>query len=312
MALLNSPSNAENVVTALLDSVGQLRQLQTLRLHLPLRTHASVVALQQLPLLRVLELHASLSRPDQSAADLRALPWLHRLHVVASLHATLEHRDAFRDALLRDGTEAELRALQWRELSFVNVLLTDETAARLPLLPSLERLQANVAQCRRFDFLATLPPLTALEMHLWSIEVDAWRNLVAVFAADGLARLCTLDLHQGPCTSDDLETILSHTPSLTILLLRNLGKTASLAFFQQLPKLAESLTQLTLECTNYWRLTVADLPPLLVLQQLRVLRLINWPNNLVDSPTAADRAPFEQRPCVVLPHLEVFEWKGRL
>jgi hypothetical protein len=53
-----------------------------------------------------------------------------------------------------------------------------------------------------------------------------------------------------------------------------------------------------------WHLTAADLPPLLALQQLRELRLIQWPD--------LEQRPFEQRPCAVLPHLEVFERKGRL
>jgi len=191
------------------------------------------------------------------------------------------------------------------------VLITDTIAARLPLLPSLERLQANVTQCSSFDFLASIPRLTSLEMNLWPIGIDAWTKLLAVFAADGLSRLQTLSLRRGPCTSHDLLKILSHIPSLTNLLLADLRAVSALSFFQQLPKLAETLHHLTLHCSSSWRLTAADLPPLLVLQQLRELRLIQWPNDLEGCPTAEDRAPFEQRPCVVLPHLEVFEWKAR-
>jgi hypothetical protein len=110
-----------------------------------------------------------------------------------------------------------------------------------------------------------------------------------------------------------LAKIISHTPTLTSLELVELSHVTPLPllFFRRLPKLAQTLTHLTLVCGDSWRLTAADLPPLLTLHQLRELRLINWPNNRIDSPTAEDRAPFEQRPCVVLPHLEVFEWAMR-
>jgi hypothetical protein len=79
----------------------------------------------------------------------------------------------------------------------------------------------------------------------------------------------------------------------------------SLSFFHQLPKMAQSLTDLTV---SWLWMTAAGLPHLLVLQQLRRLRLLNWPDTQADRLTAADRAPFEQRPCRVLPYLEVFEW----
>jgi len=80
----------------------------------------------------------------------------------------------------------------------------------------------------------------------------------------------------------------------------------------QLPTLAETLTQLTMNCHDVWSLTAADLPPLLFLQQLRTLRLMNWPRLDPARLTAEDRAPFEQRPCAVLPHLESFQWTARL
>jgi hypothetical protein len=79
----------------------------------------------------------------------------------------------------------------------------------------------------------------------------------------------------------------------------------SLSFFSQLPKLAAALTRLTVDCGHVSDLTASDLPPLFVLQELRELRLLKWKPDVL---TAAERAPFEQRPCVVLPHLAVFEW----
>jgi hypothetical protein len=168
-------------------------------------------------------------------------------------------------------------------------------------------MEADLSFCTRFHFLAALPRLTDLEMQLGRMRADAWRNLLGVFASDGLARLCTLELVGGPCNDDDVVKLLSHTPTLTSIYLCGLKEISSLSFFRQLPKLAESLTQLTIECTQSWRLTAADLPPLHALQQLRELWLVNWPSEEPDGLTAADRAPFEQRPCAVLPHLELFE-----
>jgi hypothetical protein len=118
-------------------------------------------------------------------------------------------------------------------------------------------------------------------------------------------------LDSAPCSSEDLLQLLSHTPSLTSLVLDDLRSVTSLSFFRQLPKLAETLNHLTLNCGYFWYLNAADLPPLFELQQLRGLRLLEWSGKESDRLTAAERAPFEQRPCSVLPHLEVFEWTPR-
>jgi hypothetical protein len=136
--------------------------------------------------------------------------------------------------------------------------------------------------------------------------------LVAVFTSDGLVRLRTLALRGAPCSSDDLVQLLSHIPSLTSLALHDLiSQGASLSVFLQLPKLTATLAHLTLECGEWWRLTETDLPPLMRLQQLRTLRLLHWPSEEPDGLAAAERAPFEQRPCAVLPRLEEFEWTTR-
>jgi hypothetical protein len=124
------------------------------------------------------------------------------------------------------------------------------------------------------------------------MQADAWRNLLGVFTSDGLAHLCTLNLRLAPCSSGDLALLLSHTPTLTSLVLYNLSHVSSLSFFIQLPKLAATLAHLTVKCWYPWRLTVADLPPLLALQQLRELRLLEWPNQEPHIVTAAHLAPF--------------------
>jgi hypothetical protein len=211
-------------------------------------------------------------------------------------------------ALLRDASDEQLQALQWRDCGIKDFLLTDELAPLLSRLPFLMHLQVDLAHCTRFDFLAALPRLTSLDMRLWSANSDPdwWRSLLTVFTSDRLTRLRTLSLSgcRGLCTRDGLLELLSHTPSLTSLVLHSVS-VDSLSFFRQLPKLAQSLTDLTV---SWLWMTAADLPPLLELQQLRSLRLLNWPDTLANRLTAADRAPFEQRPCHVLPYLEVFEW----
>jgi hypothetical protein len=290
---------------ALLSSIGQLHQLHTLRLRMHFR-EVSLAPLQQLPLLRDLELVASFPDVERSSAELRALPWLHRLHIDGQYQFEIfqtHYRSLFL-ALLRDAPAVEL---QWRDITFDGLEFDDEMASLLTRMPLLERMDGNLARCTRFEFLSTLPRLAQLQLNLFDLSRAAWTNLVGVFTSDGLKGLHTLYLHAGPCTIDDLAQILSHTPSLTSLMLRRLSEVTSLFFFHQLPKLAETLTQLTVECESSRTWDAADLQSLHVLQQLRVLRLLQWPVEL----TAADRLPFEQRPCSVLPHLEAFEWTPR-
>jgi hypothetical protein len=307
LSVVNSSNALKARATVLLTSIGQLSQLVSLRLELRHEQLMSLAPLQQLPLLRNLDLQASsFPHMESRAAELRALPWLHRLHVeplVFSYFQEAPHVPLF-TVLLRDAPEEELRALQWRDCDFDRVPFNDELAPLLLRLPMLERLKGNFLECTHFDWLAALPRLTHLELQLWSLPKLAWQNLLAVFTSNGLTRMHALDLHGGSCTVDDLAQILSHTPSLTTLGLVDLREVTSLSFFRELPKLAETLTQLTVKCHNVCAWTAADLQPLLVLQQLRELRLYEWPKAL----TAVDSAPFEQRPCIVLPQLEVFEW----
>jgi hypothetical protein len=290
-----------------------LRQLHTLRLEIAEADGpAPLTLLQQLPMLRHLDLKVSFEHTEQLASDLRSLTGLKRLRVAGQWDTTSADCTALFIALLCDASEEQLQALQWCEFVLVGLDFTDELTPLLLRLPSLERLEANLWCCTHFDFLAALPQLTSLDLYFrylsWMPD-EAWESLLAVFTSNGLARLRTLSLHPGPCSSDDLVQLLSHTPSLTSLSLHELGwQVSSLAFFLHLPKLTQTLTHLTLECSNRWRLTATDLSLLVRLQQLRTLRLLHWPSAEPDGLTAAYRAPFEQRPCCVLPHLEVFEW----
>jgi hypothetical protein len=301
-----APLEDSESVASLLAPIGALRQLHALQLQL-FDDGVSLTPLQHLPLLRDLELDLPFDRfPEQFPADVRALHWLHRLHIHGG--CAIQGCAAIFTALLRDASEEELRALQWRDFAFNGLKFTDALTPLLLRLSSLECLEINLADCTRMDFLAALPRLTHLELYVHYMKADAWTNLLDVFTSDGLTRLHTLHLYGGPCSNDDAVTLLSHTPTLTSLYLCDLKEVSSLSFFRQLPKLAETLTQLTLNCCNRWRLTAADLPPLCTLQQLRTLRLLRWTSVEPERMTAADRAPFEQRPCAALPHLEVFEW----
>jgi hypothetical protein len=309
MSLDHSRHDASRTKTTLLSSIGRLEQLHTLHLWIPQRAPVSLVALQQLPLLR--DFYLSMWFRDsevQLATELRALPWLHRLRIDSPSNFSQEARVALWNALLAEAPEEQLRTLQWRDFTIVDFAFTDELTPLLSRLPLLEHLQAEFARCSRFDFLAALPHLTHLELRLWSMNDDAWGSLLGVFISNVLARLETLVLQGGPCNSDDLKKLLSHTPLLTSLTLCLLDEVSTLSLFGQLPQLVQTLMQLTLECRRSWRLTAADLPHLLALQQLRTLRLLNWPSEKANRLTVADRAPFEQRPCAVLPHLEEFEW----
>jgi hypothetical protein len=180
--------------TALLAAISQLQQLHTLRLNLH-RTEVSLAPLQQLPLLRDLELTVTFRNVSQFAAELRALPCLHRLSLAWQVSHGQARRTALFTALLRDALEEELRVLQWREFAFIDFTLTDELSSLLPRLPLLERLETDVSNCSRFDFLPFLPQLTNLRMPFRWMSVGAAASLVAAFASDGLARLHTLELY---------------------------------------------------------------------------------------------------------------------
>jgi hypothetical protein len=118
--LSSSRYPAPDDATPLLASICQLQQLHTLCLVLEYGT-ASLAPLQQLPLLRDLELTVLLDRTlQQSTADLRALHWLHRLRIDPFLRAQ-ERLAALLNALLRDAPEEELRALQWRDFAIDGV-----------------------------------------------------------------------------------------------------------------------------------------------------------------------------------------------
>jgi hypothetical protein len=305
--LFNPPPGSNGSAASLLASIGQLCQLHSLRLQL-LHGDVSLVPLQQLPMLRNLELRTSYPNVEQFADELCALPWLHRLHIKASLssHSHDGPHVPLINALLRDTSEEKLRALQWRDFDLDSLFFTDELTPLVLRLPLLERLDVNLTRCTRFDFLPALPRLTYLELHLWYMPKDSWATLLSVFTSDALVHLHTLGLYDALCSASDLTQLLSHTPSLTHLTLATLEAVRSLSFFHQLPKLAETLTHL--DCRDSCTWTAADLQSLLVLQQLRVLRLLSWPKKARVRLTAEDRAPFEQRPCSVLPHLEVFEW----
>jgi hypothetical protein len=309
--------DAQQRAATMLAAIGQLQQLHTLRLCLQFDI-VSLAPLQRLRTLRDLDVIASFPNATltESVAELRALYWLGRMRIEAvhdlytQTHAT---QAVLYNALLRDVPEHQLRPLQWREFPLVGDV-TDELTPLLCRLPLLERVEGNLWRCTRFDFLPALLQLTQLDLSLAGKQPQqhaAWANLLAVFTSDGLTRLRSLALRDGLISSDDLMCLLSHIPALTNLVLFHLQGLSSLAFFQELPKLSETLTHLTVECREWPPLSAADFPPLLSLQQLRELRLLKWPNRharLTDRVTAAHRAPFQRRPCAVLPHLEVFQW----
>jgi hypothetical protein len=301
------PDDQLGFMSALFTSIVALQQLHTLRLELRIEIDATSVApLQQLPLLRDLELLASFPNAVQFAAELHALPWLHRLHLTTLDEEKTDPVDLF-NTLLRDATEEQVRLLQWRDFVIVGLEFTDELTPLLLRLRLLERLEATLSLCTRFDFLVALPRLTNLELHLWGMQRAEWLNLLHIFTSNGLTHLRTLVLRGGPCNRDDLVQVLFHTPSLTSLELDGLQNVDSLSFFEQSPKLAATLTQLTLFEGGISHLTAAHLPSLLLLQQLRTLRLLRCSERGSDRLNAENCAPFAQSPCIVLPHLKVFE-----
>jgi hypothetical protein len=301
-------------VDRLYSAICQLQQLHTLNLQLQYRA-ISLAPLQQLPNLRDLELHASTPDVAQFAAQLRALHWLHRLHIGLQIgphdiSATRAPQQTHVAALPDAASAREQPPLQWRHfhLEPLDTVRFTALSSLFVHMPLLERLSGDLSHCTEFAFLSALPKLTHLDMHVLHLVEDTWQNLLGVFTSDGLSRLRTLSLSGTPCHEDELQKLLSHTPSLTCLTLMELPRVTSLSFFWELPRLAKTLTELELRSYDRCNFIAFDLPSLHALQHLRVLRLFQWADEEDERLTAEDVAPFEQRPCKVLPRLEVFEW----
>jgi len=285
---------------AVLPAIASLEQLHSLSLY-PVSGTVSLAPLRQLPLLRTLHLHGLDSCSDSLLADLRALGQVKELE----LEMSGTNDDSWFSTLL--APLGQQQPPQWRSLSFSSWEPNDDVAPLLCTLPALERLEVRVRRLSVFTWLSALPALRHLHLVMWKFDDAPWAALLSVFTSGGLARLCSLKLSLGPCSRTDLSRLLPHLPQLERLELELLQRVASLAFLE-LPSLARSLTYLTV-CDHYdQRLCGAHLSSLLGLQRLRDLRLLQWAKEAPNALTAEQRAPFEERPCRVLPELQVFEW----
>jgi len=282
-----------------LPAVVSLQQLQSLSLR-PLSGTTSLAPLRRLPLLRALQVRNVVGCSDSLLADLRALDQLEELQF--NVHRKDE--DNWFSTLLAPSAQP----LQWRSLSFGNWEPNDDVGPLLCALPALERLELYVHRLTAFAWLAALPALRHLSLAMWMLDDAPWAALLSVFTSGGLARLCSLTLSLGPCSCADLARLLPHLPQLERLELDSLEHVNSLAFLE-LPSLANSLTHLTVRGHYEQRLNTAHLPSLLSLQRLQELRMLQWVNDAPDALTVQHRAPFEERPCRVLPELRVFEWE---
>jgi hypothetical protein len=121
-SLPDAPANA-----ALVDSISQLRQLHSLHLRLPSHSFVSFTALQQLPLLRDFDLNVSVfPNMEQFASELRALPWLYRLHINILSDFSGASGIALFHALLGEAAEEQTSNLQWRDVNIADLVFTDE------------------------------------------------------------------------------------------------------------------------------------------------------------------------------------------
>ena len=141
-------------LTVTLTAVGRLSQLESFTIMLPARPdpRLSFAPLAALPQLRSLDVSwpegGSLS--DTQLDELRTMPWLQQLSLPVMTTDPLRR-------LLRQPHD-----LQWLSIWLPDEL-DDETAALLPQLPSLTRINAMVG-CERFDWLRGLPNLTEVDL----------------------------------------------------------------------------------------------------------------------------------------------------
>jgi len=230
---------------------------------------------------------------------------------LAALHCLQQLPAAGKGSWFSTLPAAPVQQLQLRSLAFGYWNPRDQHTPLLCALPALERLELRVGHLTDFAWLAALPALRHLSLHMGELDAAAWTALLSVFTSDGLARLCSLKLSFGPCNSADLALLLPHLPRLERLDLDLLQNVDSLTFLE-LPSLARSLTHLTVRSHYEQRLTAEHLQSLLGLQQLQHLRLLQYDRDAPDALTAEHLAPFEERPCRVLPQLRVFEWEPYL
>jgi len=283
----------------LFQTILSLQQLRSLHIS-DVGARTSLGGLQQLPLLRELRLRRVHDVTDRLVSDLRALEQLHTLE----LARRYEDSPGWFNRLLA----APAQQLQWRELAFGNLSLSDDRAQLLCALPELEQLDVSTADCWTFHWLTALPALRHLRINLRGLRRSAQLHLLGAFASDRLSALRLLTLRAGWLSCDDLSQLLAHLPRLELLELDELSGVDSLHFLEQ-PSLQRSLTHLTIHGSNNCSFTADHLPSLVGLTQLQELHLLQWPRNAPERLTDEQRAPFEQRPCAVLAHLRIFRWR---
>jgi hypothetical protein len=112
MLLVSWRDEADETAAALPAAIGQLQQLHTLRLRMRFG-QVSLAPLKQLSQLHDFELHVPFPfRVEQFAAEVRALHWLHRLHIDVPYAIDQASRVSLFKALLHDASDERIGALQ--------------------------------------------------------------------------------------------------------------------------------------------------------------------------------------------------------
>jgi hypothetical protein len=281
--------------------------------------------LEQLPRLRNLEalvLHNHSGNLDSLCNTIRCLPQLHRMRLqgTANRHGGQAlHNDALA-ALL-----AVPHQLQWRDIG--PVWLEDENARLLTRLPSLTRLDAVFGSYpESFQFLCELPALESLDLSraerpLRGKNVRVKDTLVAAAVNGGVASLTQLRLSGNVIAHEELGAVLKRTSRLRELALLDCLHVESLDGV--LDGVRATLERLSLlntvtrapprdnvvedERARGWLLAAEDMQHIMRCEQLRELTL-----SRVLPLDAFARQPFEQRPCAVLPALEVLRYDALL
>jgi hypothetical protein len=274
-----------------LTAVGRLSRLESLLIMLPARTdpQISFAPLAALPQLRILRIYWSAdgSLSDAHLDELRAMPRLHRLTVSKMNPETLRR-------LLRQPHD-----LQWKDISLPK-LLDDDTAALLPQLPSLTKIDVTVS-CELFGWLRGLPNLARVDL-TFAQPVGAEGRVPSLISGLGsgsniefLSLIGCADL-----TAAQLAELLPRLPRLRELMLAGLP-IDSLSFLAQ-PPLTDQLSELSLDRCH-------DLPLIELhhVHRLRGLKQLALWGSFTESMDGFCQSLYEP-PSLLLPRLEKFQY----
>lgn len=285
---------------AVLSAFKPLSVLRFLRLTFPVyHTNLSFASLADLPQLNVFHVSFRGILPaagftDAQADQIRTLPQLSNL-LLKSFHS-------FSTKLLQVPHQ-----LEWRTVSDPirgRLELSALLAGQLVSLGSLTHLHANVhVTVQDLDFLQSFPVLEVLDLQLEEFVVG---TDVLTRGLQQAASVTELVLRRCELTTANLRTALAAMTNLRLLFLERLPQLEQLSFLTAAGiNLPNTLESLTLDDCRF--IKAAEL---IHLQKMRKLSSLALLGSLYTELDGHSLSLYRQRPCLLIPALESFQYVG--